>query len=187
MAEERKQGNGSEQAEAAAASEEVRQSECVDANLLEEKDQEIRQLKDRVLRLAAEMDNVRKRLEREKSEGICFANESLLREFLPVLDNLDRAIEHSEKEANFQTLLEGVRMTQKGFIDALNKFGCTPFESAGKTFDPNLHEALMQQESPDYPDKTVIQEFQKGYTLHDRLLRPAMVVVSKGSKDQSAE
>jgi molecular chaperone GrpE len=163
--------------EASGAEETVR-AECEE--LLANKEDEIKQLQDRVLRLAAEMENTRKRLERERTDGICFANESLIREMLPVMDNLERAIDHGEKEGDGENLLEGVRMTAKSFMDVLAKFGCVPFESVGKPFDPKFHEAIMQQPSPDQPENTVIQEFQKGYTIHDRLLRPAMVVVSKG-------
>ncbi|MEN6485739.1 MAG: nucleotide exchange factor GrpE, partial [Syntrophobacteraceae bacterium] len=140
--------------------------ECAEA--LAAKDEEIKSLQDRVLRAAAEMENTRKRLEREKSEGICFANESLLRDLLPIVDNLERAIVHGEEEGNFQALLEGVRLTLKSFGDTLGKYGCKVFESMGKPFDPNFHEAVMQQESSEHPEKTVVQEFQKGYTLKDR-------------------
>lgn len=153
------------------------EKECEE--LLEQKDEECRQLQDRLLRLAAEVENTRKRLERERSDGICFANESLIRDLLPVVDNLERAIQHSEQEADFQSLLDGVRLTLKAFIDAFSKFGCVPFESLNKAFDPNYHEAVMQLESAEHPEKTVIQELQKGYTLRDRVIRPAMVVVSK--------
>ncbi|NLI32430.1 MAG: nucleotide exchange factor GrpE [Deltaproteobacteria bacterium] len=151
------------------------------AKMLAEREQEIQQLNDRLLRLAADFENTRKRLEREKSESISYANESLLRELLPVIDNLERAVEHGESESDFQGLLDGVRMTLKGFLTVIAKFGCAPFDSIGKAFDPNYHEALMQQESPDHPEKTILQELQKGYTLNERLLRPASVVVSKTS------
>ncbi len=147
--------------------------------LLNEKEDEIKRLQDRILRLAAEMENTRKRLEREKSEGICFANESLMRELLSVLDNLERAMKHAENGSDSDSLLEGIRMIHKGLLDSLAKFGCTPFESMGEIFDPNLHEAVMQQETADEPENVVLQELQKGYKLNDRLLRPAMVVVSK--------
>lgn len=147
--------------------------------LLTEQEEEVRRLQDRILRLAAEMENTRKRLEREKSDGICFANESLMRELLNVLDNLERAITHAESGTDTDSLLEGIRMIHKGFLDSLAKFGCSPFESKGETFDPNLHEAVMQQETLDEPENVVLQELQKGYKLNDRLLRPAMVVVSK--------
>lgn len=150
------------------------------AELLVEREEEIRVLQDRLLRMAAEMENTRKRLEREKTDGISYGNESLLRDLLHVIDNLERALEHAESEVDRESLLEGVRMTVKGFLGVLAKFGCTPFEALGKTFDPNYHEAFMQQESAEYPDKTVMKELQKGYLLNDRLLRPASVIVSKG-------
>lgn len=148
--------------------------------------EQVKQLQDRILRLAAENENTRKRLEREKMDGINFANESLIRELLPVIDNLERALQHGEEDTNCKGLLDGVRMTLKSFADALDKFGCTSFESVGKVFDPNYHEAVMQQESPESPEKTVLQELQKGYTLRDRLVRPAMVIVSKASHNPSS-
>ena len=150
------------------------------AELLLEREEEIRVLQDRLLRFAAEMENTRKRLERERSDGISYANESLLRELLPVIDNLERALEHAENEVDRESLLEGVRMTLKAFLSAVARFGCTPFEAMGKAFDPNYHEAFMQQESSEYPEKTVMKELQKGYVLNDRLLRPASVIISRG-------
>jgi molecular chaperone GrpE len=150
--------------------------------LLDKKDQEIKQLQDRLLRLAAESENSRKRLEREKADGIAYANEVLLRALLPIGDTLELAIRHGESDTDPQVLLEGIKMTQKVFMDVLAKHGCVPFDSEGKLFDPNFHEAMMQQESDEHPEKTILQEFQKGYMLNERLLRPAMVVVSKGMK-----
>jgi molecular chaperone GrpE len=152
-------------------------------SLLEQKDEEVRQLKDRVLRIAAEMDNTRKRLERERADAVSYANENIIREILPIVDNLERALQHGEKEVNHKSLLEGVAITLKAFKDTLARFGCASFEATGKAFDPNLHEAVMQQEAGEHPENTVIQELQKGYTLHERLLRPAMVVVSKQSRE----
>ncbi|GLI36151.1 nucleotide exchange factor GrpE [Desulforhabdus amnigena] len=149
--------------------------------LLAKKNEELKELQDRLLRMAAENENTRKRLEREKSDGICFANENLIRELLPVIDNLERAVQHGENDSDLEGLLEGVRMTLKAFAETLSKFGCNSFESVGKPFDPNYHEAVMQQENEEYPENTVLQEFRKGYTLNDRLLRAAMVVVSKAS------
>lgn len=150
--------------------------------LIEEKDRELKALQDRLLRVAAEADNTRKRIEREKAEAIGFANESIIKTMLPVVDNLERAIQHSEKESNFESLLDGVRITLKSFLDSLAKFGCVPIDSVGKTFDPNFHEAIAQQEDPKCPDMTVLLEFQRGYLLNDRLVRPASVVVSKNPK-----
>lgn len=151
--------------------------------LLDQKDEEIKSLQDRVLRIAADMENTRKRLERETSESVCYANEKLIRELLPVLDSLEMAIQHAEGDTKVESLLEGVRMTHKQFLDVLGKFGCAPVEAMGKEFDPNYHEAMMQQEDPDVPANTVVQEFRKGYTLKDRLIRPSMVIVSKKAKD----
>jgi molecular chaperone GrpE len=148
-------------------------------SLLEQKDEEVRQLKDRVLRIAAEMDNARKRLERERTDAVCYANENIIKEMLPIADNLERALQHGEKDADNKSLLDGVAITLKGFKDTLVRFGCVSFEAVGKAFDPNLHEAVMRQEAGKHPENTVIQELQKGYMLHERLLRPAMVVVSK--------
>lgn len=164
--------------------EEIAQEGCEE--LLARSNEEVKQLQDRVLRLAAEMENTRKRIEREKSDGICFANESLLRGLLPVVDNLERAIQHSEQKSDSESLLEGVRMTLKAFSDLLARFGCVPFDAVGETFDPRYHEAMLQQESPG-PENTVLLEYQKGYKLHERLLRPALVVVSKSPKSDADE
>ena len=191
MSEEKKPGSPEEPmvnfSEAAAPSPEGAPAEEVPAGndltaLLEQKEAEIQSLKDKLLRQAADMENTRKRLERDRTEAIAYANESLIRELLAVVDNLERAIQHAEHDTEKQTLLEGVKMTHKHFLDTLARFGCRPFESQGKDFDPCFHEAILQQESEEHPANTVIQEFQKGYTLHDRLLRPALVAVSKGTR-----
>jgi molecular chaperone GrpE len=153
---------------------------------LEGKDGEIIELKDRVLRLGAEMENTRKRLERERSESIQYANESIIRDMLPIVDNLERALEHAQKDDTNEGLAEGVSNTLKAFLDTLARYGCSAFEAVGKTFDPNYHEAVMQEVSNDYPENTVLTELQKGYTLHGRLLRAAMVVVAKAGSGPKA-
>ena len=153
--------------------------------LLEKCEEERKETQDRLLRLAAELDNTRKRLDREKSEGIAYANESIMRQLIEVVDNLERAVEHGEKDANCEGLLDGVKMTLKSFMDIFARFGASPFESVGQSFDPNRHEAVFQEPSSEYPDMTVTKEFQKGYTLRDRLLRPAMVAVSRNAKDDT--
>jgi len=153
--------------------------------LLAKCEEELKEAQERILRLAAELDNTRKRLEREKAEGIAYANESMLRQLIEVIDNLERAIEHGERDETCEGLLDGVRMTYKSFLDVLAKFGAAPFESVGSVFDPNRHEAVMQESSPDCPDMTVTREFQKGYTLRDRLLRPARVGVARNAKGDS--
>jgi len=153
--------------------------------LLAKREEELKEAQDRVLRLAAELDNTRKRLEREKADGIAYANESIMRQLIEVIDNLERAIEHGEKDETSEGLLDGVRMTHKSFLDVLARFGAAPFESVGAAFDPNRHEAVLQESSPDCPDMTVTREFQKGYTLRDRLLRPARVGVARNAKGDS--
>jgi molecular chaperone GrpE len=149
-----------------------------------ELEDELSETRERVLRTAADAENFKKRLQREKEEQTRYANESLVRELLPVIDNLERALEHSEVGADQGGLLEGINMTLKGFLDTLTRFGCTSVEAAGKPFDPNFHEAVSQEESADHEPNTVLRELQKGYMLKERLLRPAMVLVSKRTSQQ---
>lgn len=135
---------------------------------------------DLYLRSQADLENYRKRVQREKQEMARFANEGLLRELLPVVDNLQRAVDHArEEQAESTALLEGVEMTLNQFARTLEKFGVTPVEAVGRPFDPDCHEAMGQVVSEELPPNTVAQELQKGYRLHDRLLRPALVMVSK--------
>lgn len=134
------------------------------------------------LRTLADMENLRKRTQREKEELGKFANENILREILPVIDNLERAVEHAEQAEMGETgagLLEGVQMTLVQFSQVLDRFGVKPVESLGQTFDPALHQAMGQFETEDYPANAVAQQLQKGYQLNDRLLRPAMVMIAK--------
>jgi molecular chaperone GrpE len=136
---------------------------------------------DRLLRLTAEFENYKKRMEREMEGFRKFANESLIKEILPVVDNLERAldIEYQKNEDALEGLREGVEMTLRGLLDTLEKFGVVPLEALGKPFDPNFHQAVSQEETDKYPDNTVSRELQKGYMLRDRLVRAPMVVVSK--------
>jgi molecular chaperone GrpE len=135
---------------------------------------------DLYLRERAELENFRKRMQREKEDLVRFANENLLREILTVVDNLERAIEHARKnEETVQGLLEGVEMTLSQCQKLLEKFGVTPVVAVGEPFDPTWHEAMGQLESAEHPANTVLQEMQKGYVLNDRLLRPALVLISK--------
>lgn len=138
---------------------------------------------DRLLRLTAEFENYKKRSEREMNDFRKFANESLLKEILPVVDNLERALAIECKHDNdaFKGLKEGVEMTLKGLTDSLEKFGVVPLEAMGEPFDPNFHQAVSQEESDERPDSTVSKELQKGYLINDRLLRPSMVIVSRRS------
>lgn len=140
---------------------------------------------DMYLRERADQENFRKRMQREKEDLARFANENLLRAFLPILDNLERAVSHASQEPETAAgLLEGVEMTVDQFHKVLEKSGVSPVEATGKPFDPTWHEAMGQLESREYPPNTVVQELQKGYTLNDRLLRPALVMVAKAPAQQ---
>lgn len=139
----------------------------------------IASLKDQTLRLRAELENYRKRIEREMTSFRKYAQEGLIKELLPQIDNLERAIKHSRESGPDQALVSGLEMTHKGLMDTLAKFGLSRVEAEGQPFDPDLHEAVMRQEDLDHQENTVLQETQTGYLLHDRLIRPAMVIVSQ--------
>jgi molecular chaperone GrpE len=143
---------------------------------------------DLYLRERADLENARKRNQRDKEDAIRFANDRLLKEMVPVLDNLERAIEHAgQEETDNRGLLEGVNMTIAQFRKALEDFGVKAINAIGTDFDPNLHQAMGQIESADQAPNTVVNEFQKGYLLHDRLLRPAMVMVAKAPETDTEE
>jgi molecular chaperone GrpE len=146
---------------------------------LEEKEKEAKENYDRLLRMAADFENYKKRAAKEKEEWTKFANEDLLKGVLPFIDNLERAVNHAQKVNDTGVLIEGVRLTLQQLLQALNKFGLSSFESIGKPFDPAVHEAMLVVETDQYEPNQVIEEFQKGYLLNDRLLRPATVSVSK--------
>jgi len=138
---------------------------------------------ERTLRAMADLENFKKRAQREKEEVQKFGAEKLLKDFLPVLDNFDRALEHAKKGADLAGLETGVRMVRKLFEDTLGKHGVKGFESVGKPFDPNVHEAMQQMESADVPPNHVLQEIVRGFTLHERLVRPALVVIAKAKSE----
>ena len=147
---------------------------------LETAEQEAKENYDRFLRLSAEFENYKKRSEREINEFRKYANELLIKEILSVADNLERALDSSRNNKQADTgLVEGVDMTLKEILNIFEKFSVKPVESLGNPFDPAFHQAVMQEETDSYPGNTVINEIQKGYMMHDRLIRPAMVVVSK--------
>jgi molecular chaperone GrpE len=147
---------------------------------LEEKEQEAKENYDRFLRNAAELENYKKRTARQMDEFRKYANDSLIMELLTVVDNLERAIQSSLDDENSNaSVVAGVQMTLNEILKILDKFGVKPIAALEQAFDPVFHQAVMQEESNDSPAQTVTKELQKGYLLHDRLLRPAMVVVSK--------
>jgi molecular chaperone GrpE len=154
-------------------------------NQLQEKTLEAEENYSRLLRLAADMENLKKRQERERAELLQFANENLIKELLPVVDNLERALDHGRQLEAPAPLLEGLEMVCQGFLKALGRFGVTPLDSVGQPFDPAFHNAVMQEAAPEVPDGSVIKELQKGYLLNQRLLRPAMVVVARNTPNDN--
>ena len=132
---------------------------------------------ERLLRIAAEFDNFKKRAAKEREDAQKFGIERLLKDFLPVADNLERALDHAE-EHDLRQVIEGVKLVQKLLENTLARHGVTGFSALGQPFDPTLHEALMQQES-DAPPGTVVSEMSRGYKLNERLVRPAAVVVAR--------
>jgi len=134
---------------------------------------------DSYLRSQAEMENMKKRFQKDKQELIKYGNETLTKQLLPVADNLEKALDHSKDENSLEALREGVDLTLKGLINVLEKSGLEVVQAVGEPFDPNFHEAVSEQADNSAAPGTVIQELQKGYLLNQRLIRPAMVIVNK--------
>jgi molecular chaperone GrpE len=143
-----------------------------------------RELEDKLLRMAAEQDNFRKRMQRERETALKYAEETILRELLPSLDNLERAVEQCKCTPDAGAILAGVEMTSKGLLSTLEKFGIKPLSGEGQPFDPNFHEAVAMEASAEVPENQIVQEYQKGYMFKDRLIRAAKVVVSKGKVEK---
>ena len=135
--------------------------------------------RDLYLRSQAEIDNLKKRHQKDREGLVKFANESLIKQLLPVADNLEKAVAHSQNEASVETLREGVDLTLKGLVDVLQKAGVETIEAVGEQFDPNFHEAVSEMVDDRVEPGTVLKDLQKGYTLNQRLVRPSMVIVSK--------
>ena len=143
--------------------------------------------KDRALRLSAEFENYKKRSLKETQDFRRFANETLLKQLLSVVDNLERAIDTSEESSENKSLLDGIKMTHKEMMRIFEAFEVKPLKAEGEIFDPNFHQAVTQEESDSCPANTIIKELQKGYTLHSRLLRPSMVIVSKKPEEKKVK
>jgi molecular chaperone GrpE len=144
--------------------------------------------RDRMLRMAAELDNFKKRSARELDDLKKYATENLIRQLLTVVDNLERAIASASPDnENGQRVVDGVALTLTEVMKILEKHYVSPIQALGEPFDPAFHQAMSQEERVDQPPNTVVQEFQKGYLIHDRLLRPAMVVVSKAPQNGQPE
>lgn len=145
--------------------------------------QENQDLRNRYLRTLADFDNLRKRTEREKADFFRYATAAVLKDLLPALDNFDRGLEHSDADDEFH---KGVELIYKQLYDVLYKHGLRPIDEVGVHFDPNIHEAVVREEDASVPSHSVTAILQKGYFLHDRLLRPALVKVAVGGPDQPA-
>ena len=155
---------------------------------LEAKEKETVETYDRLLRATAEFDNYKKRSSREMAEFRKFANQSLIKEMLSVVDNLELAMNSTNgHKAIDKDLLQGLEMTHKEILKVFEKFNVKSIEAKGQPFDPTFHEAVMQEETNDSPKNTVINELQRGYMIHDRLLRPSMVVVAKPKESTDGE
>lgn len=150
---------------------------------------EAAELNDRLLRLQADFENFRKRTLREKEEAFRYGHQNIVKDLLPTVDNLERAIEHARgsQTGDLEGLLQGVELVLRELLGALEQYGLAPIEAEGKDFDPEFHEAMTQQFHESAPVNTVLQVFQKGYRLRDRMLRPARVVVSGGPGEGSGE
>ena len=149
---------------------------------LAEKDKELAELKDKYLRVLADAENARKRIRQQSEESVRVQRENFLRDLLPVVDNLERAVEAAQGGGTGQPIVEGVEMVLRALLDFLRSHGVTQVTSVGKTFDPQLHEAVDQVHSPQHPPNTVVSEFHRGYLVGDRTLRPARVAVTKGHR-----
>ena len=157
------------------------------ADQLLEKNEELHALNDKYLRLAAEFDNYKRRVQRDQQDTIRFANEKLFKDLLPTLDNLERALQSGREQDRIEGLLEGVDLTYKHFLDTLQKMGIKQVSSVGEVFDPAKHQAVGQVESTTIPENVIVDEYQKGYFVHDRILRPAMVTVAKTKEADNGE
>lgn len=139
---------------------------------------------DKLMRLAAEFDNYKKRNIKEQETVRKYAVQNLIKELLPILDNLERAINSANESKDTDSLIDGIKMVLKQLYNVLEKEGVSEIKAVGEIFDPNFHEAVAHVPSNEYPENVIIEEFQKGYILHDRVIRPAMVAVSKGPTEE---
>ncbi|GBE37185.1 heat shock protein GrpE [bacterium BMS3Bbin07] len=151
---------------------------------VKELEAELTESRERYIRLYAEFENFKKRVQKDKEEMLKYGTEPLLQDLLTVLDNLEMAIQHAEKEVSAESLIQGVELTLKEFRKVLNKYGISEIEAVGKPFDPAYHHAMSQVERSDLDDKTVVEEYRKGYMLKDRTIRPSLVAVSKKTKPE---
>ncbi len=152
---------------------------------LEQAQQEAKDLRDEMLRMRAETENLRKRLQKEKQDSIQFANERLIRQLIPIYENLDRALK--APDTNVESLKEGVKLTSDQVLALFKKENVEPIKAVGEPFDPSIHEVLSQMESNDHDENTVIEEYSKGYLMNGRVLLPSKVVTSKKPQNEEPD
>ncbi len=170
---------------AEAASEEYAPENINLGEILSEKEKECAVNYDKYLRAVAELDNYKKRAAREKTDIIKYGKEDVIRDMLPFVDSLDRALEHAESNTDIQAFKEGLKLIQDQLLCSLKKHGVERIECNGKEFDPNFHEAMLQMDSEHHEENKVINEFERGYLLNGRLLRPSKVSVCKKIKKEN--
>src|SRR5258708_36555347 len=175
-------GTGKQPGSTEGGSDPRRQLEAAE-RALEEARAAANEITDKYVRLAAEMDNIRRRHRQEQAAQLQYADSELITKLLPVLDNFHRALDHAPEgvEGPAEQLRSGLLMIVKQFEDILESDGGSPLETEGQFFDPNLHQAVTAEPSPDYEEGQITAELQRGYTLHDRVLRPSLVKVSRNS------
>ena len=168
-----------ESLEAASIAQQIEEA-CAEGDQPRDLGAELAAEKDRTLRLQAEMQNLRNRTAREIADEHRYGAMPVLKDLLPVVDNIDRAIEAAEQQAEDSGLLEGFKLVRQQLIGVLQQHNCQPIEALGELFDPQVHEAILKQPSEDHPADHVMMVTQQGYQLHDRVVRPSQVIVSSG-------
>jgi molecular chaperone GrpE len=143
-----------------------------------ELEKELAEERSRALRVLADFQNYRRRNEEQRGEMVRYAVQELVTDLLPALDNLERALGADSDSSSFEALQSGVELTRKQILDVLKRYGVEPIAAVGSEFDPNLHEAVMRVEDTEQPENTVVEEMRRGYTMHNRVIRPSMVKVS---------
>jgi molecular chaperone GrpE len=154
---------------------------------LMEKEKDAAENYDKYVRSVAELENIKKRAARDKAEAIKYGNETLIKDMLPMVDSLDRALKQAGNSGDFEAFKKGLKLMQCQLLGCLEKHGVEQIECVDRTFDPNVHEALFQIESGDHGDNQIVDELEKGYLLNGRLLRPAKVSICKRAKQEECE
>lgn len=147
-------------------------------------EEELQETKDKYLRLYAEFDNYRKRVQKDREELLKYGSEPLIMELLTIVDNLEMALSHARNETGVDGLIQGVELTLKEFHKILKNYGVEEIEALGKPFDPQIHHAMSQIVRTDVDEMTVVEEYRKGYKLNDKVIRPSLVAVSKRSEEE---